>query len=62
MCAATVLLNGGELHVGNVGDCRVVMSRKGEANVLTSDHSPGREDERARIESAVSFPLDMSSI
>ena len=54
MCAATVILKGGELHVGNVGDCRVVMSRNGEADILTSDHCPGREDERTRIESSVS--------
>ncbi|XP_020588016.1 probable protein phosphatase 2C 77 [Phalaenopsis equestris] len=49
-CAATVLLKNGELHVSNVGDCRVVMSRKGIADALTTDHRPGREDERARIE------------
>ncbi|THU69160.1 hypothetical protein C4D60_Mb08t11480 [Musa balbisiana] len=29
VCAATVLLKDGELHAANVGDCRVVMSRKG---------------------------------
>ncbi|KAI0496188.1 hypothetical protein KFK09_022495 [Dendrobium nobile] len=49
-CAATVLLKNGELHVSNVGDCRVVMSRKGIADALTTDHRPGREDERIRIE------------
>lgn len=52
-CAATVLLKNGELHVSNVGDCRVVMSRKGIADALTTDHRPGREDERIRIESLV---------
>ncbi|XP_008806972.2 probable protein phosphatase 2C 74 [Phoenix dactylifera] len=51
-CVATVLLKGGELHVANAGDCRIVMSRKGAANVLTRDHRPGREDERVRIESS----------
>ncbi|KAK8921228.1 putative protein phosphatase 2C 77 [Platanthera zijinensis] len=50
-CAATVLLRNGELYASNVGDCRVVMSRKGIANVLTSDLRPEREDERIRIES-----------
>lgn len=54
-CVATVLLKDGELHVANAGDCRVVMSRKGVANVLTSDHHPGREDERVRIESSVNL-------
>ncbi|KAK1257724.1 putative protein phosphatase 2C 2 [Acorus gramineus] len=49
-CVATGLLKDGELHVANVGDCRVVLSRNGVAEVLTSDHSAGRDDERARIE------------
>lgn len=49
-CAATVLLKNGEMHVSNVGDCRIVMSRKGLAEALTTDHRPGREDERIRIE------------
>lgn len=49
-CAATVLLRNGELYASNVGDCRVVMSKKGIANVLTSDLRPEREDERIRIE------------
>ncbi|CAL9055361.1 probable protein phosphatase 2C 74 isoform X1 [Musa acuminata AAA Group] len=51
-CAATVLLRDGELHVANVGDCRVVMSRKGVADALTDDHRAGREDERNRIENS----------
>ncbi|KAG0494330.1 hypothetical protein HPP92_005324 [Vanilla planifolia] len=54
-CAATVLLKNGELHVSNVGDCRVVMSRKGVADALTTDHRPGREDERIRIENLGGF-------
>ncbi|CAL9154802.1 unnamed protein product [Musa hybrid cultivar] len=52
VCAATVLLKDGELHVANVGDCRVVMSRKGVADALTDDHRAGREDERIRIENS----------
>ncbi|KAJ8476924.1 hypothetical protein OPV22_020651 [Ensete ventricosum] len=51
-CAATVLLRDGELHVANVGDCRVVLSRKGVADALTDDHRAGREDERNRIENS----------
>ncbi|KAJ0972882.1 hypothetical protein J5N97_020841 [Dioscorea zingiberensis] len=51
-CVATVMFKDGEMHVANVGDCRVVMSKKGVANALTSDHRPGREDERIRIENS----------
>lgn len=54
-CAATVLLKDGELHVSNVGDCRVVLCRKGIADPLTKDHRVQREDERVRIESSVSI-------
>ncbi|PKA57171.1 putative protein phosphatase 2C 77 [Apostasia shenzhenica] len=54
-CAATVLLKNGELHVANVGDCRVVMSRKGVADALTIDHRPGREDEQTRIRNSGGF-------
>lgn len=49
-----MLLKDGELHAANVGDCRVVMSRKGVADDLTDDHRAGREDERNRIENSVS--------
>ncbi|XP_058090056.1 probable protein phosphatase 2C 74 [Magnolia sinica] len=49
-CVATVILKDGELNVANVGDCRVILSRKGIAEALTNDHSAGREDERLRIE------------
>jgi len=54
-CAATVLVRDGELVAANVGDCRVVASRNGVAEALTSDHRAGREDERTRIEKSVSF-------
>ncbi|XP_020245006.1 probable protein phosphatase 2C 74 [Asparagus officinalis] len=50
-CAATVLLKDGELHIANVGDCKVVMSRNKEAKTLTVSHNPGTENERNRIES-----------
>lgn len=53
-CAATALVKDGELYVANVGDCRAVLcSRGGAATALTSDHTPGRQDERLRIESSV---------
>ncbi|KAK9270852.1 hypothetical protein L1049_026438 [Liquidambar formosana] len=54
-CASSVLLKDGELHVANVGDCRVVLSRKGVAYTLTNDHRLTREDERSRIESSGGF-------
>lgn len=54
-CAASVLLKDGELHVANVGDCRVVLSRNGVADVLTIDHRVSREDERLRIENSGGF-------
>lgn len=49
-CAASVLVKDGELHVANVGDCKVILSRKGVATALTKDHRLTREDERIRIE------------
>lgn len=52
-CAAGVLLKNGEVHAANVGDCKVVLSRKGKAIPLTNDHRLSREDERARIENSV---------
>lgn len=53
-CAASVLLKDGHLHVANVGDCRVVLCRKGVADTLTRDHQVSQEDERLRIENSVS--------
>ncbi|KAG9131847.1 hypothetical protein Leryth_016579 [Lithospermum erythrorhizon] len=49
-CAASVLVMGGQLHIANVGDCRVVLSRNGKAVSLTKDHRPSRHDERLRID------------
>ncbi|KAK9995154.1 hypothetical protein SO802_024857 [Lithocarpus litseifolius] len=54
-CTSSVLLKDGELHVANVGDCRVVLSRKGVAKALTNDHRLTREDERLRIENTGGF-------
>ncbi|KAG2714056.1 hypothetical protein I3760_03G008300 [Carya illinoinensis] len=54
-CVASVLLKDGELHVASAGDCRVVLSRKGLATVLTNDHRPSREDERLRIQNSGGF-------
>ncbi|KAL2549734.1 putative protein phosphatase 2C 2 [Forsythia ovata] len=50
-CCVTALIHEGNLVVSNAGDCRAVMSRGGDAEALTIDHRPSREDERERIES-----------
>lgn len=49
---ATVALlrDGVELVVGSVGDSRAMLSRKGRATKLTTDHTPDRKDERLRIQ------------
>ncbi|XP_074295766.1 putative protein phosphatase 2C 14 [Silene latifolia] len=49
-CCITVLIDGGEMVVSNLGDCRAVVCRGGVAEALTKDHKPEREDERKRIE------------
>lgn len=58
-CAASVLLRDGHLHVANVGDCRVVLSRKGIAHALTKHHRLTRQDERLRIENSVSTKINV---
>ncbi|XP_073031964.1 probable protein phosphatase 2C 14 [Primulina eburnea] len=49
-CCVTALIQGQELLVSNLGDCRAVLSRNGIAQGLTTDHCPTREDEQRRIE------------
>ncbi|KAL5993269.1 hypothetical protein ACLOJK_014193 [Asimina triloba] len=55
VCVATVMVKDGELHAANLGDCRVVLSRNGTAEALTSDHRVEREDEQLRIERTGGF-------
>lgn len=43
------------LHVANVGDCRAVLCRAGEAVQLTVDHTPAVASEAARVETAGGF-------
>jgi len=52
--AATTKAGGrrAELVCANVGDSRAVLSRRGEAVELSSDHKCTREDEEARIKAA----------
>ena len=49
---AVVYLVDKTLHVGNVGDCLVVLSRKGEAELLSKLHDPTDREETARIRRA----------
>lgn len=49
----TALIKNGCLVVANAGDCRAVLSRNGNAESITCDHRPGRQEERERIENLV---------
>ncbi|XP_010556208.1 PREDICTED: probable protein phosphatase 2C 14 [Tarenaya hassleriana] len=49
-CCVTALIQGREIIVSNLGDCRAVLSRGGVAEALTTDHRAERDDERKRIE------------
>ncbi|KAJ7281227.1 hypothetical protein O6H91_10G062000 [Diphasiastrum complanatum] len=50
--ALIAVLVGDKLIIANLGDCRAVLSKAGEAVPLSSDHKPVRLDERMRIEEA----------
>eukprot|EP00752_Nemacystus_decipiens_P001573 g1534.t1 len=43
------------LHVANVGDCRAVLCRGGNAVAITTDHTPSVPSEAARVEAAGGF-------
>jgi len=64
----TALIIDGNLVVSNAGDSRAVISRRtrdgdcSEAEALTCDHKPGREDERKRIEKLGGSVTDYSRI
>ncbi|OCF34239.1 adenylate cyclase [Kwoniella heveanensis BCC8398] len=49
---AVVYLVDKTLHVGNVGDMLIVISRKGEAELLSKKHDPTEREETARIRRA----------
>ncbi|WWC91945.1 uncharacterized protein L201_006897 [Kwoniella dendrophila CBS 6074] len=49
---AVVYLVGRTLHVGNVGDILVVVSKRGEAELLSTKHDPTDREETARIRRA----------
>ena len=49
-CCVTALIEGEDIVISNLGDCRAVLGRGGVAQALTTDHKAEREDERKRIE------------
>ncbi|KAG6616456.1 protein phosphatase [Phytophthora cinnamomi] len=49
--AAVVLIRGNRLITANIGDSRAVVSIGGQALDIIEEQTPGREDERRRIES-----------
>ncbi|KAL6562677.1 hypothetical protein OROGR_003684 [Orobanche gracilis] len=50
VCCLTALIEGRDMIVSNLGDCGAVLCRDGIAEAITTDHNPGLEDERRRIE------------
>ncbi|KAL3634689.1 hypothetical protein CASFOL_021743 [Castilleja foliolosa] len=48
--ALTALVLGNNLLIANVGDCRAVLCRKGDAVQLSQDHRPTCQVERKRVE------------
>jgi len=48
-----ILINGRRLWIANVGDSRAVLSRKGQAVQMTTDHEPNKE--RGSIETRGGF-------
>ena len=56
-CCVTALIEGEDIVVSNLGDCRAVLGRRGVAEALTTDHTAEQEDERKRIENKVPFLL-----
>lgn len=53
-CCVTALIDGKEMVVSNLGDCRAVLCMGGgSAEALTTDHRPTQEEERRRIEDKV---------
>ncbi|KAJ7982045.1 putative Phosphatase 2C family protein [Quillaja saponaria] len=49
-CCVTALIEGHEIVVSNLGDCRAVLCRGGVAEAITRDHRVEQERERKRIE------------
>ncbi|PON64258.1 Protein phosphatase [Parasponia andersonii] len=49
-CCVTAVIEGQEVVISNLGDCRAVLCRDGVAEALTKEHRVEQEDERTRIE------------
>lgn len=62
MCAGSavnvVIITKTEIYCANAGDCRCVISKKGKAKELSTDHKPHTPSEKARIEKANGFVED----
>lgn len=56
------MIEGREMIVSNLGDCRAVLCRGGIAEALTTDHRAGQENERKRIEDKVLLKLILKPI
>ncbi|KAI3433142.1 Protein-serine/threonine phosphatase [Psidium guajava] len=54
-CCVTALIQGQEIAISNLGDCRAVLCRGGVAEALTKDHRADKEDEKQRIEDMGGF-------
>lgn len=61
-CCVTALVDGNELIVSNVGDCRAVLCQAGKAEAITKDHRASEEDEKKRIEDKVATCNECSYI
>lgn len=55
VCCVTAVIEGQEVVVSNLGDCRAVLCRSGMAEPLTKDHRAEDKDERKRIENKVLY-------
>lgn len=60
--ALSVLVAGGELFVANVGDCRAVLCRNGQALQLSKDQTAADATERARVEARGGKPAYHSDL
>ncbi|KAK6791497.1 hypothetical protein RDI58_010578 [Solanum bulbocastanum] len=54
-CYVTALIEGKEIIISNLGDCRAVLCRNEVTEALTRDHRAKREDERKRIDDKVAL-------
>jgi len=56
--AVACLIKGGQYHIANAGDSRIVLCRSAKAIELSTDHKPELDGERERIESAGGYVSD----